>query len=72
MEISMAYPYTRKGITISFTACITILSFSFRVTILCVRPFNVTLIIMIIFKEMLTNVVQLREHPASAVLLTCL
>jgi len=32
MEIPMAYPYTRKGIIISFTACITILSFSFRVT----------------------------------------
>jgi len=66
MEISMAYPYTRKEIMISFRACITILSFSFRVTVLCVRPFNDTLTIRIIFKELLTNVVQLRDHPASA------
>ena len=51
---------------ISFTTCITILSFSFRVTVLCVRPFNDTLTIRIIFKELLTNVVQLRDHPASA------
>ena len=66
MEISMAYPYTRKGIMISYRACITILSFSFRVTVLCLRSFNGTLTIRIIFKELLTNVVQLRDHPASA------
>ena len=66
MEISMAYPYTRKGIMISFRACITIRSFSFRVTVLCVRPFNDTLTIRIIFKELHMNVVQLRDHPASA------
>jgi len=66
MKISMAYSYTRKEIMISFRACITILSFSFRATVLCVRPFNDTLTIRFIFKELLTNVVQLRDHPASA------
>ena len=50
---------------ISFRACITILSLSFRVTVLCVRPINDTLTIRIIFKELLTNVLQLRDHPAS-------
>jgi hypothetical protein len=56
----------QKGIMIYFRSCITILSFSFRVTVLCVRPFNGTLTIRIIFKELLTNVLQLRDHPASA------
>ena len=45
------------------------LLFSLRVPVLYVRPSNDILTIRLIFMELLTNVMQVRDHPASASLI---